>query len=159
MLRAVHRTAKGKAVISDEELTAHHEAGHCALRNYFGIEIAEVWVNEARGNTRFRVPAGDIGLLQNIACSLAGKVAEDRVRGRKGKQEHGDYARAFDCALRLSAGDKVAADLLIQWAERRTELLVEKLWKQITALASALLQIKKLTGAEVKEILGNANTL
>jgi hypothetical protein len=139
-----------------EELSAYHEAAHCALRSYFGIEIAEVWINEARGNCRFRVHDDDIGLLQNITSSLAGRIAEDRARGFSDEREwvaSGDYARAFDCALRLSARDKIGADLLLQWAERRTQLLVTKLWPQIEKVAYALLDRQKLTGHEVEAIL------
>lgn len=109
--------------------------------------------DEGRGNCRFRVPGGDLGLLQNMAGSLAGKFAEDRLRGCKGENEAGDYQRAFDCALRLSAGDKVAANLLIQWAERRTELLVTKLWPQIHKVAFALLERDRLTGDEIHKVL------
>ena len=104
------------------------------------------------------MPDGDIGLLQNIAGSLAGRVAEDRVRGFRDEQEwlsSGDYARAFDSALRLSAGDKVGAELLLQWAERRTELLARKLWPKIEKLAYVLLERQKLCGAEVAAVLNN----
>jgi hypothetical protein len=140
------------------ELVSTHEASHAVIRDYFGMEIGELWVNEGRGNCRFRVPdCGDIGLLQDIAGSLAGKIAEDRVRGRKGKQERGDYQRAFDCALRLNAQDEVGTKLLLRWMERRTALLVDKLWPQIHKLAFALLEHDRLDGKQIAEVLSLVN--
>jgi hypothetical protein len=144
--------------MTTEESTAYHEAGHCAIHNYFGHDVAELWVDEARGNCRFRVPNGDIGLFQTITANFAGKIAEDRARGFSDEKEwlaSGDYAQAFDNALRLSAGDKVAARLLLKWAERRTELLVTKLWARVEELAYALLDRRKLSGCEIQTLLTN----
>jgi hypothetical protein len=143
--------------LDEQRHVAVHEAGHCAVRDYFGIEIAETWINEGRGNTRFRVPdKGDIGLFQDIAGSLAGKIAEDRLRGFKAEWESdckADYARAFDCALRLNAKDEVGAKLLLQWMQHRVELLVGKLWPRIHKLAFALLENGRIAGPELHEIM------
>jgi len=114
------------------------------------MEVAELWINEERANCRFRVPDnGDIGLFQSIAGSLAGKIAEDRVRGYTDDDEwlgSGDYQAALHCALRLNGGDKIGAQMLLTWMERRTELLVIRLWSQIEKLSYALLQNEKLDG-------------
>ena len=63
-----------------DELAATHEAGHAVIRNYFGMEIGELWINEGKGNCRFRVPdrGNDIDLLLDIAGSLAG-AARQRI--------------------------------------------------------------------------------
>ena len=140
------------------EFSAVHEAGHCVVMRYFGMEVAEAWINAERGNCRFREPdkGDEIGLLENIAGSLDGKIAEDRACGFKdeaGRNESGDYKRAFDCALRLNSGDEAGAKLLLQWMERRTELFVARLWPQIQKVSYALLERGKLTGAEIAEIL------
>jgi hypothetical protein len=92
-------------------------------------------------------------LLQDIAGSLAGKIAEDRLLGRKGKQERGDYQRAFDCALRLNARDETGAKLLLTWMEHRVGWLVEKLWPEITRVAYGLLERGRLSDEQVNEIL------
>lgn len=148
--------------VSDLELSAHHESSHYAVRNYFGHEVSELSINGEKGNCRFRVPKGDLGLLQNIAGSLAGRIAEDRLRGFTDEAEwkkSGDYGRAFDCAMRLSAQDKVAAKMLLKWAERRTKLLVEKLWPKITVLAFKLLDsldnngVARLGSDEIREAM------
>jgi hypothetical protein len=142
------------------ELSAHHEAGHCVIRNYFFHEIQELWINEERGNCRFRVPdRGDVVLFEDIAASLAGRIAEDHLCGFKDVgefQASGDYKRAASCALRLNSGDEIGAKLLLQWMERRTELFVEKLWPQIQKVAYALLEREKLSGREIEQILNSA---
>lgn len=143
------------------ELSAFHEAGHCVIRNYFSHTVAELWINEGRGNCRFRVPddRGDIVLFEDIAASLAGKISEDRLCGFKSETEFhssGDYKRAFDCALRLNSGDEVGANLLLQWMSRRVELFVARLWPSIETVAYALLQREKLSGEEIEEILNGA---
>jgi|SRR5581483_3648413 len=139
------------------ELTAIHEAAHCLVSRYFGMEVVETWINGERGNCRHREPDdGDLGLLENIAVNFAGKVAEDRVRGYTDEEAWlggSDYRRAFLLATRLNAGDKVGAELLLQWMERRTELFVSKLWPQIEKLAYALLNREKLSGEQIAEIL------
>jgi hypothetical protein len=142
------------------ELTAIHEAAHCVMQNYFGMEVHELWINEERGNCRFRIPTnGDLGVFEDIAGSLAGKIAEDRLCGFKdeaGRKESGDYKKAFDCAMRLNAQKKVGAELLLEWMEFRTGLFVEKLWPQIQKVAYALLQRGKLSRSEIAEILNGA---
>lgn len=142
------------------EFSAVHEAGHCVVMRYFGMEVAEAWINAERGNCRFREPdKGDIGLFENIAGGLAGKIAEDRACGFKdeaGRKESGDYKKAFDCALRLNSGDEAGAKLLLRWMERRTELFVAKLWPQIQKVTYALLEREKLSGQEIEQILNGA---
>jgi hypothetical protein len=146
------------------ESAAFHEASHGFIRTFFNMEISELRIDGAKGNCRFRVPdrRGDIGLFQDIAGSLAGRIAEDRVRGFKNEEEwraSGDYARAWDCALRLNAGDKVGAELLLSWLSHRTSLLVEKHFEKIRALAFKLLDsvdnngVAQLTGEEVREAI------
>jgi hypothetical protein len=150
--------------VIDLEITAFHEASHYATRNFFGHEISDLSINREGGNCRFSVPdRGDISSFQNIAGCIAGKVAEDRLRGRKMNKAEwrasDDYQRAFDCALRLSAGDKVGARMLLMWAERRTGLLVEKLWPKISIVAQELLDsldnngVARLTGEQIREAI------
>lgn len=144
--------------VADLESTAFHEAAHyCVSALYFGHKVTELSVNRDKGSCRFRVPKGDVGLFQEMAVSMAGKITEDRLRGFKGERETSDYRRAFDCALSLSACDNVCAQLLLQWAERRTGLLVEKLWPKICAVAQKLLDsldnnsVACLTGEQIQE--------
>jgi hypothetical protein len=132
--------------------TAYHESAHCVVRRYFGATIAGLWVNnEGRGNCRFRMPDGD--LEKDMFGSLAGSLAEARMRGHTDSECFGDHRRALGCALRLANGDAARAELYLQWAEARTVLLVEKLWPQITKLAKALLEHGKLTGKEIEELV------
>ena len=74
-MNAVHQT----------ELAAFRESGHAVIHNYFGDDVAEVWIRGDSGNRHFKVIAtddsSDIGLFRAITACIAGKVAEDRARG------------------------------------------------------------------------------
>ena len=103
--------------------------------------------------------SSDIGLFRAITACLAGKVAEDRVRGFPDDKEwrtSGDYRKVWDCALRLNGGDSRGAELLLTWQEYRTAKFVEKHWPKLHKLAYALLEKQKLSGREVKEIIAKA---
>ena len=144
------------------ELASIHEAAHCVIRNYFSHPVAELWINGERGNCKFRVPddRGDIVHFEDIAASLAGKIAEDRLCGFKDEAKYhssGDYKRAFDCALRLNSGDEVGANLLLQWMSRRVELFVAKLWPSIEKVSYALLNEGKLNREQIAAILNGDN--
>jgi hypothetical protein len=64
-----------------------------------------------------------------------------------------DHAQAFAAALGFSDNDAEAAELLVAWAERRADVIVDQLWAQIHKLAFALLEHDSLTGAQVKAFL------
>jgi hypothetical protein len=68
-----------------------------------------------------------------------------------------DHAQAFAAALGFSDNDAEAAELLVAWAERRADVIVDQLWAQIHKLAFALLEHDSLTGAQVKAILDGRN--
>jgi hypothetical protein len=75
------------------------------------------------------------------------KVSEEEWHATK------DYHTALDCALRLNASDSLGAELLMAWMERRTELLVDKLWPRIHKVAFALLEREKLDGEQIAKVL------
>ena len=142
------------------EPIAFHESGHAVIHNYFGDDVAEVWIRGDSGNCHFKVIAtddsSDIGLFRAITACMAGKVAEDRGRGYSDDKEwraSGDYRKVWDCALRLNGGDRRGAELLLNWQEYRTAKFVEKHWPKIHKLAYALLDRGKLSGREVREII------
>ena len=142
------------------EPIAFHESGHAVIHNYFGDDVAEIWIKGEKGNCHFKVIAtddsSDIGLFRAITACMAGKVAEDRVRGFPDDKEwraSGDYRKVWDCALRLNGGDSRGAELLLNWQEYRTAKFVEKHWRKIHKVAYALLDKGKLSGAEVRRII------
>jgi hypothetical protein len=146
--------------VTNLEETALEEAGHTTIRDYFGAKITEVAIGDGEGHCDFRARRthGDLALFQNIAGCLAGKVAADRGGFKANDAEwHAskDYRQALDCALRLNAGDEVGSELLMAWMERRTLLLVDKLWPQIHKLAFALLDRSQLTGEEVRKLVSS----
>jgi hypothetical protein len=107
-------------------------------------------------------------LFEELISHCAGKVSEDRLHGRKdqnwrARRASGDRELALRCALKLSDGDDEAAQLFVQWAERRAAVLVEKHWPKVQALAFALREKEKFTGnsrlngAEIRAVLRSRN--
>jgi hypothetical protein len=83
----------------------------------------------------------------------------DRWYGYKAKGEQNwrgsdDRKQALTCALKLSDGDTEAAELLVKWGERRAEVMVGRTWPQVHKLAFALLEHGKLSGDQVRDLLG-----
>jgi len=98
-----------------------------------------------------------------ISC-CAGKSAVDHSCGYKSASDENwrasdDYKDVFACALKLSGNDEQAAALLVEWAERRADVLVEKYWPHVQRLAFALREKEKFTGngrlsgAEISNVL------
>jgi hypothetical protein len=55
--------------------------------------------------------------------------------------------------------DAQAAELLVKWAERRADAIIEKHWPKVQRLAAAITEKQKFTGngvfshAEIKQVL------
>ena len=91
--------------VHQAELAAFHESGHAVIHDYFGDHVAEVWIRGDKRNCHFKVigtdDSSDIGLFQAIAACMAGKVAEDRVRGCSDDKEwraSKDFRKVWDYA-------------------------------------------------------------
>jgi hypothetical protein len=74
----------------------------------------------------------------------AGKAAIDKWYGWKAQSDDAwkaskDHAEAFAAALQLSDNDADAAELLVKWAERRANVVVEQQWAQSAPTPDALL--------------------
>ena len=157
--------------VHEQEVIAFHESGHAVVHHYFGHKLGSVAIGENSGHCALaatwtqRASDSEIAVLmkreflfQNIMACMAGKCTIDRFYGYKAKSDESwrasdDYKQAFKCALRLNQGDSEGAELLMSWLERRTELLVQKHWPQVQALAFALLEHDQLDGEQVKRII------
>jgi hypothetical protein len=148
---------------------AIHEAAHCAVADYYGHETGHVWANECDGRHGLnphgwhREYGSERGFrLEEILIYQAGRAAEDHLNG---KQNYDDWENSIDHkeswrrALWLSADDEECARLLLQWAARRAELLVRRLWSRIQAIASALCEHGKLSGESVKRIIDESGKI
>ena len=155
------------------EQIAYHESAHAVVHHCFGHPIASIEIGDNTGrcvllpeyeehfNTSGVVEvARRESLCRYIMACCAGKCAMDRWHGYKADSDHNwkqsdDYKQALSYALEINQGDSVGAELLVKWLARRAELLVERYWSRIDALAFALLDKEKLSGAEISEILKN----
>jgi len=159
------------AEIADvERLTAFHEAGHALLAELCGQQLTEVEIvgdAEHAGSTRARRLAADAdegpaprAVRQDIECRLkcllAGAVAESMVSGRRPFDDtSGDLDLAVrlamklvdDCEDVLPLLEDIAAELEVELARR---------WPALELLAGELLARKRLSGAEVRQLLAGA---
>jgi hypothetical protein len=103
-----------------------------------------------------------------IVTSLAGAIAQERYLIEEGslskediqqrvlrgsgeddpRNPHVDYYKAVDLADRLG-GDLEATDLYFRFCKRRAQLLIERRWRDVKAVAEALLEHKTLTHQQV----------
>src|SRR6266496_2914171 len=152
-----------------DEIRAFHESGHACAHHHFSHPVSEVAIGGddggycafARGAKRYfsddetkALKQREAHLEQAITC-CAGKYAVAALNGRRadyGWKRSEDRAQALRYCLAYCDGDEVAAELLLAYAMRRAELLVEKRWPQIHKLAFGLLEHEKLTGEQVKQI-------
>ena len=75
-------------------------------------------------------------------ASLAAKCVRQRFSGYdEGEwRASSDYEKASRYALELNGGDSQSAGLFMLWLERKTDVLISKLWPEICATADGLLE-------------------
>ena len=129
------------------------DTGHCKVPAEWTVEI---------GRKEMVKLARREALEQDIMACMAGRCTMGKLYGYKVEDDENwrasdDYKQTKECALRLrlNDGDSEGAELLIRWLERKTDLLIERLWPQIRKLAFALLEHDQLTGEQVREVLAD----
>jgi hypothetical protein len=150
---------------------AYHESAHAILYSVFQHRVTFVEIGEHTGGCGVVQPCRESSNhdcnsariefqvhLERILSLFAGKCAMDRLYGYKYKDDTNwrasrDYKQACESALQLNDGDSLGAELLMAWAERRTDKLIEERWPDVQKLAYALRENHRLTGNEVSEIL------
>jgi ATP-dependent Zn protease len=149
---------------------AYHEAGHAVAARHTGMRFREVAIlSDGRGNSHghllhFQTPLWfrpdlDMNLRIRERCetlaliSLAGPAAETRFRGRHNwKSASSDMQQALDLLEYLSDSnrEKLAYAQLIHV---RAQDVVARGWLRVRAVAEALAERDRLTGAEVGGII------
>lgn len=145
------------------QATAYHEAGHVVVTLHEKEQVESVSIagrmthtNPLRG---IDVEWDDSPQIRSrteslIRICLAGPIAQKRFNPhgfRKHHAEH-DWEEATNLVLYLG-GDEETTNACLQQLENQTHDIIDRHWKHVGAVAEALLEQKKLSGAQVKEII------
>jgi ATP-dependent Zn protease len=87
---------------------------------------------------------------QVIMICLAGAIAQRRIAPRSVRSWHprSDYERAAEIAHRLCGSDK-EVNACLRWLQVRTENLIETDWREVEAVAKALIERSTLNAEEI----------
>jgi ATP-dependent Zn protease len=144
----------------ETEQVAYHEAGHIFCAHFFGHRITKASLNacEVELPTVDGVtPAGQTA-HETIVVSLAGSYASQRFSGNGANGAGTDNAYTKYLSLRLSGGRQTEASALLDWSRCRAAGLVDRHWRAIEAVATALTQRGSLDEAEIHQIILNGDT-
>lgn len=146
--------------------TAHHEAGHAVLYTVLKLgcektsiepdeddELGHTW-HAAEGGELFGF-ANDAHYLRHAIACYAGYEASRRwTPGLKGlrRSANGDYQIAAGHLKKVASDDDESLRLLTQYAKRRSSVLVDHYWPEITAVAEQLIELGTLTGDQVESL-------
>lgn len=153
------------------ERTAYHEAGHAVARHELGMAIREVSiipnVKEKRlgyvsyypqpsFQPEFDSSPKTLALVQKqIMFCYAGVVAEALFCGRHDWRGAGaDMDTAEDLAMCV-VGENKEFEAYMRWLKIRTRNLMASpiVWVKVEAVAQTLLERKRLSGKETKQII------
>jgi len=150
----------------DRGVAAYHEAGHAVaiwkLLNRAPRETTIAPRQEIAGYVLHANPLRGLRLEtddssraeteihQGIMICLAGAVAQRRFAPRsiRGWHPRNDYQRAADLATRVCGSD-IEVNAMLRWLQIRTENLIETGWREVEAVANALLERDTLSSEEI----------
>jgi hypothetical protein len=151
---------------------AHHEAGHAVVAWRLHIPFRYVTVvsdEDSFGHVLFqRLPKwcnwesesyqeqkARLYIERRVQVALAGQIAEQLYRGRRPdrRTHRSDDESAIEHALDYAGSGEIATAYL-HWLFLCARSNVEREWKQIEAVAASLEARKRLTKAEVFDLIG-----
>lgn len=148
---------------------AHHEAGHAVVNWKEGVPVTSVSIipkEDSVGHIISRHILHEINVEwddspqtrslveSRIRICLAGPIAQKMFNPhgfRKHHAEH-DWKEATNLVLYLG-GDEETTNACIQQLKNQTHDIIDRHWDRVEAIAEALIEQKKLSGAQVKEII------
>jgi ATP-dependent Zn protease len=149
--------------VSDEEM-AYHEAGHAVIHLLNGGTISRVSIDR-QDPQRGVHPAGALPEVKDegaararAAVAVAGEAAglirnEQRLRATAAA----DYEAAMRAARRVTPDEAAAQRLVVEEAVRVRERLGQpEVWRQVEAVAAALMRQRTITGEEVARAIRGA---
>lgn len=125
----------------DERLPlAHHEAGHAWIAAWLGYRpTASILPGDdgSEGHVRYKHPP-DMDLRHRVMIALGGPLQQTRVAPLRGNHAKVDWQTATVHALELAGGDVRGAITMLDELRRETDLILEKHWPSVFALANQL---------------------
>ena len=152
------------------QITAYHEAGHTVAAHALGAPVGRVTIvptDEYNGASlhgriisRREIVAFEYGsissfvgetvALRTVIIAFGGMVAQRRYSPHGLRRWHWstDHEHIRDIVYRVVGDDATEAKHWYGRALRRTERIIEQRWREVDALALALLEKRTLSGAE-----------
>jgi hypothetical protein len=150
------------------EITAYHEAGHAVVLLALhlpmaskGISIVPDEDSEGRAVLMLRglkdcdpkKPFWRSRIEDLSIAAMAGDATARILRPKCRWGGHVDARLATDLLCRLTGGPGTVMNLRLRLARLEAEALVKLRWKQIEAVAAALIEHQRLTLDEVKQVM------
>jgi ATP-dependent Zn protease len=145
---------------------AHHEAGHAVAAFVLNLGIGRKGVtivsdaeslgaayvlHQLRENSEIEIsPRTHVRILDYAVMCLAGDAAQKKFNPRRRYGGQNDLHNAADLLSYISGSNKIL-ELQLKIARLRACGLVEVRWKQIEAVAAALVERKTLNREEVRQ--------
>lgn len=155
--------------LAQRKATAYHEAGHAVAAHHCGVRVRTTTI-EAQGDTSGQVEHTNpihgiridfdksdrtrLRVERLIIVCLAGPSAQTKFHSLSWRHWHGhsDHEKATDLAMSM-CGSPEQADAFIKWLEMRATDLVELHWREIEAVAMALIAKSKISGSLIHKII------
>jgi ATP-dependent Zn protease len=149
-------------------LTAYHEAGHAVMAQLCGQQITEVeivgddnhagsvrslrFAEEHGSNRDPAIPTAPVE--RRLLCTAAGMVAESMISGESAWNEGcEDLDAAVGLAMQV-VGDCERVLPYLEIVREHTEGLLRSNWPAVELLAETLLRERRMSGEEVRRLLG-----
>lgn len=149
--------------------TAYHEAGHLAVACHYGLAVSPVTLHPDHTQAEHDhqplpiepadAPPTEVSFetLNVITSLLAGGIAEERYTDQLNVDvAEQDYDQAWRLAIEV-ADTEHAAEALMNWLTIRAEQDVTRLWNEVTAIASLLIETGSVTPEQAKELARDAD--
>lgn len=168
------RTVVTKREITKREWdTAYHEAGHAVAAISLGLSIGRNGVTVVPDKIKQTLgtshvlsqlrerpdvpvsPRTHVQIENRAVMDMAGDVAEKKFRPRRYYGGQTDLLHASDLLSCISEANDIT-EARLKVAILRAQSLVGRRWREITALANALVERKTLTAKQVREVISLA---
>lgn len=152
----------------EKEAIAYHEAGHAMMFIAYFKRFRYVTIIPEPGRTlghlmgykmhpqtvaKMEYDLNFNRAIEEVMCSWAGKLTEEKFLGKKVKAGfYGDFSNMAEFVGGLIQ-DVNEQHAFYKWIQIRTQGIIDARWKEIEAIAKALLRRKKLSYKEVFEVV------